>query len=197
MVPQGAAFGLRDSGAYDESMGRRRPKKRKKWPKTELHHGVNYSRAYIPSVGGLAADEYSVESGEVRSLRKWRHLNLVALGVLGLFGFVAWFVWPHVSGFWELVGAFAIVGKYFVLAVGPFLLIGVVLYYYAGVGIEWPLGTASRLAMIGSGLGVVAFAAILALGYSEGRLDEYASLWWVVAALIVVAIAGYVGQRDR
>ena len=177
-------------------MGRWRPKRRKKWPRTELHPGVNYSRGYVPAVGGRASDEYSVESGNVRSLRTWRHLALFTFGALGLFGFVAWFVWPRASGFWDLVGAFAILGKYFVLMVGPVLLVGAVLYYYAGVGIEWPVRTASRLALIASVLGLAIFTAVLALGYLEGRLGEYGSLAWIVPGLILVAAAGYLGQRD-
>lgn len=177
-------------------MGRWRPKKRKTWPKTELHPGINSSRGYIPTVGGRAGDEYSVESGDVRSLRKWRQHKYFAVGALSLFVFVAWFVWPHVSGFWDLVGAVAILGKYFVLAVGPVILLGVMVYYYAGVGTEWPMRTASRLVMIAAILGLVVFATVLAIGYSEGRFQEYAGLGWIVAGLVVLVVAGYVGQRD-
>ena len=178
-------------------MGRWRPKKRKQWPKTELHPGVNYSRGYIPSVGGRASDEYSLRSGKVRSLRKWRQLALFALGTLVLFAAVAWFVWPHSSGFWDLVGAFAILGKYFVFVAGPLALIAVLIYYYSAVGTEWPVRTAYRLVMIGSVLGVAASAIILAVGYFEGRLGEYGSFWWLAApALAVLAVVGYVGQRE-
>jgi hypothetical protein len=177
-------------------MGRGRPKKRKEWPKPELHPGINYSRGYVPRVGGRAADDYDVESGEVRSLRKWRQLTFLGLGALALFTFVAWFVWPRASGFGDVLGAFAILGKYFVLVVGPLILVGVVVYYYTGVGIEWSVRTLSRLTMIGACIGIAIFAAVLTAGYLEGRLDEYASLGWIVALLVIVAVAGYLGQRD-
>jgi hypothetical protein len=50
--------------------------------------------------------------------------------------------------------------------------------------------------MIGACIGIAIFAAVLTAGYLEGRLDEYASLGWIVALLVIVAVAGYLGQRD-
>jgi hypothetical protein len=179
------------------TVGRWRPKKRKGWPKPELHPGVNISKGYIPRVGGRASEDYSVETGNVRSLRNRRQLAWFAVAAAALFALVAWFVWPHAHGLVDLIGAFASLGKYFVLAVTPFVLLAVVVYYYTGAGIEWPVRTASRLVMIASLLGIAMLAAVLVLGLLEGRLDEVRSLGWVVAILVIVGIVGYAGQRDR
>ena len=65
-----------------------------------------------------------LEPARVRSLRKWRQLSFFLLGFAILFGLVVWLAWPHVSGFWGLIGAFAIGGKYVVLLVAPILLMG-------------------------------------------------------------------------
>jgi hypothetical protein len=175
-------------------MGTWRARKRKQWPTTYPHPGINSIRG-TPTVGG-AVDDYDAESGCVHSLRKWRQLQFFGLGFLALLCVVAWYVWPQVSDFWELMGAFAILGKYFVLAAGPFALIGVVVYYYIGVGTEWPLRTAYRLVMIASFLGLFASAILFSVGYVEDRVGDYGTFAWMAVGFGLLAVVGYVKQRD-
>lgn len=178
-------------------MGKKwRAKKRKQWPRTEPHPGVNSGRAHASRVHGGASDDYQLGSTRVRSLRKWRQLRSFALGFLALFGLVAWLMWSNVSDFWELLGAFTIVGKYVVLALGPLILLGVAIYYYVGVGTEWPVATAYRLVMIASLLGIFVLAIALAALEREGGLGPLGSWVWLGLGLGILALVGYVGQRD-
>jgi hypothetical protein len=174
-------------------MARWRANKRKQRTTREFHPGVNSSRDHIPAVGGRALDDYDLETGRARAPRKRRQLTLFVVFALILFAVVAGVVWSEASGFWEFMGAYASIGRLFVLVAAPFVLIAVQIYYYAGVGTEWPVATAFRLVMIGSMLGIVACVIFLAIGRSEDRLTEYGVIGWLALGLAVV---GYVGQRD-
>lgn len=152
----------------------------------------------MPRVPGGSETDYSLADGTLRTRRTPRYLVLFGAALLLLLMATAYIAGGEFSDLFELISLTASLGRALVIIAGPLVLITVMAYYYASVGIEWPRETAFRLVTIGA---VIVLGLLLAL-FALLRLDPEATataydvyLLGAGTLFLGVAAIGYLGQR--